>query len=520
MTHDLHKYWTGLAFVLLAWFARASSLPCAPSNEATDATNPESPPPFETGEIQRGYRPLVAALHIHTQFSNGDFSVLELARYAHERKLDVVGFADSFLTRVRYGIGPLKKLVSRSMSREGVVDHGIASYLASVKAAQNQYPDMVLLPGLEVAPYYRWQGTIRNDLRLLDFDRHLLVFGLNNISAIRNLPVIENETWQNTPRDWSLALAPASLVIAGIVLLFLRREKRIKLAHFVVRERRRFTGLSVLFGLAGAAWLYDRYPFGMLFDPYSGQHDAAAYQRVVDYVTSQNGLTFWSYPEARAADVTAWGIRMINAGNPEDLWMVDRYEGFEGLYGDRITITEPGGVWDRILLEYLKRSRNSWPSVIAGIDFHFFKGGGWYDLDRGQTILWVRKKDEASVLDALRRGRSYAIFQGGYDRELTLRNYALHCTSGVALSGETLVTSTPVTLTAAVDWNNSIESADAGRGSLEVVRDGELVDRGEYSFPIRVSRTDSLVPGQHYYRVRLKYKSYEVLSNPIFCTMR
>jgi hypothetical protein len=211
---------------------------------------------------------------------------------------------------------------------------------------------------------------------------------------------------------------------------------------------------------------------------------------------------------------------MINMGNPEDLWLVDRYGGFEGLYGNRITITEPGNVWDKLLIEYLKRGRTTWPSVISGVDFRFFKGGGWYELDRGQTILWVRKKDEASVLDALRQGRGYAVFQGGSYSNLTLRNYGLHHENSAALSGEMLITSTPVTLTAVVDWNNPTKSADAGMGRLEVVRDGELVDRGEYPFPIRVSRTDSLVPGRHYYRIRVRHKTYEVLSNPIFCTIQ
>jgi len=517
---NFHRYWVGLAFALSTCFSPVPGLQCAPSDEAASVAKQESPPPSEPLEIQRGYRPLVAALHIHTQFSNGDFSVLELARHAHERKLDVVGFSDSFLTRVRYGIGPLKKLVSRSMSRPGVYDHGITSYLESVETAQSRYPDVVLLPGLEVAPYYRWHGKFSDDLRLLDFNRHLLVFGLESVSAIRDLPVIENETWGNTPRDWSQALGPASLILAGFILLFLRREKRIQLAHFVVRKRRRFTGLSVLFLLAGAAWLYDRYPFGKWFDPYSGRHDVVAYQRVIDYVRDRNGLTFWSYPEAHFADVIALGVRMITVGNPEDLWLVDRYQGFEGLYGDRITITEPGNVWDKLLIEYLKRGRSTWPSIITGIDFHFFKGGGWYGLDRGQTILWARKKDEASVLDALRQGRGYAVFQGGSDNDLTLRNYGLRCGNDVALSGETLVTSTPVTLTAVIDWNDRSKSEDAGMARLEVVRDGELVDRGEYPFPIRVSRTDSLTPGRHYYRIRVKYNSYEILSNPVFCTIR
>src|SRR5258708_1571842 len=78
-------------------------------------------------EKQQGYQPLRAALHVHSQFSDGDYDIAELASFAHRDKMDVLGITDSFLTRVRYGIGPLKKLMSRSQMRPGVLDQGIES---------------------------------------------------------------------------------------------------------------------------------------------------------------------------------------------------------------------------------------------------------------------------------------------------------------------------------------------------------------------------------------------------------
>ena len=487
----------------------------------------QSPPPQPGGtpaspvqalELQQGYQPLVAALHVHSQFSNGDYTIFELARYAQQRRVDVLGLADSLLTRVRYGIGPLKKLVSRARARPGVLDHGVEDYLSDVEEAQEQFGNVVLLAGVEVAPYYRWEGGLRSGLRLLDFDRHLLVFGLHDPSAIRNLPVIENETWSNTTQEWGLVIGPVLLLLSGLVLLLVRWKREVRLHHFVVRRRRRFSILGIALCVVGSGWFYDQYPFGRLADPYLDRHDPRPYQRVVDYVRERNGLTFWSYPEARVADVIAQGARMVSGGSVDDLWLVDRYRGFEGLYGDRITITEPGAVWDRLIIESLNGGRQTWASVITGIDFHFFKQGGWYELNRGQTVLWARKKDAASVLDALRQGRGYAVFQGKSGPDLTLLDFGLRAGKETAISGETLVAEDPVTLTAVIDWSSP--NPDPGSGRLEIVRDGTLIEKAERPFPIRVHLTESLTSGKHYYRLRVKHKSHELLSNPIFCEAR
>ncbi|MBI4456212.1 MAG: hypothetical protein HY644_09970 [Acidobacteria bacterium] len=518
--------------ILIVWQFSASLLSLPQEGTAALARNIARPPeqskpvadalvsetPQEPLEARQGYRPLIAVLHVHSRFSNGEYQILELAAYAHQYRLDVLGITDSLLTRVRYGIGPWKKLFSRSVSREGVLDHGIDQYLASVRAAQQQFENVVLLPGLEVTPFYYWQGSLRNDLRLLNFDRHFLIFGLRDAQSIRQLPVIENETWANTPREWSALIGPAVALLVGVVLLLARREKVVRLTYFVVRKRQHFWVPAFLFLVIGGAWIYNDYPFGKLADPYSGKHDVEVYQQVVDYVRSHYGVSFWSYPEARYNDVVVGGVRMISGPHAEDLSLVDRYDGFEGLYGDRRTATEPGNVWDRVLLEYLRGERKSWPSVITGIDFHSFKGGG-RDLRGGQTVLWARNKDEISVLDALRRGRGYAVFQRG-ERELTLRNFALQSAGKIALAGETLQTETSVQLTAVVDWNIPSQTGDSTVANVAVIRDGELVKRNDLQLPIRLDSTETLAPGKHYYRMQVRYRNYELLSNPVFVEAR
>src|SRR5688500_16023789 len=91
--------------------------------------------PARPVEMQRGYQPLLSALHVHSRFSNGQYEIFELAAYAHQRKIDVLGITDSFLTRIRYGIGPWKELISRVIERESVRSRGIDKYLAQFATA-------------------------------------------------------------------------------------------------------------------------------------------------------------------------------------------------------------------------------------------------------------------------------------------------------------------------------------------------------------------------------------------------
>ncbi|MBI2822646.1 MAG: PHP domain-containing protein [Acidobacteria bacterium] len=493
-------------------FAQPQRLPERPSQPAA-ANLPQ--PPLES---QRGYRPLVAALHVHSRFSNGEHEILELARYARQRKIDVLGITDSFLTRVRYGLWPWRRVLARSYSRQSVLSRGIENYLASFQQAQRQFDDLVLLPGVEVAPYYYWQGSFPHGLDLHAFDRHLLVFGLGNAAVLRDLPVIENETWTNTTRDWKTLAGPVGSIAAGVILFFVRRTRTVRLAYFSLRRRQSFRTLGCALVLAGGAWMYDAYPFGRLSDPYSGRDGPEAFQRLVDYVDAHGGVTFWSYPEAGFSDVHMGGARMVSRGHPEDLSRVDRYRGFEGIYGGWFTVQRPGGIWDQVLGDYIQGRRQSWPSVITGIDFHYFKeGGGWYELNRGQTVLWSRSKDVRGALDALRHGRGYAIFQPVLERDAALRNFALQSEGKTAFAGETLQSAGPARLTADVGWEPGPGSPDASAAQLEVIRDGSVIESRNVPLPLRVDLTEALPAGKHYYRLRVVFRPWhELLSNPIF----
>src|SRR5262245_53970089 len=448
----------------------------------------------QSAESEKGFRPLTAALHIHSRFSNGEHEIPELGSYAHQKKLDVLGISDSFLTRVRYGVGPFKKLMSRTMNRTSVMDRGIDEYFDSLDETQQQFSDVVILPGLEVAPYYYWEGRWPGTLALHDFDRHILVFGLHDRNVVRNMPVIENATWSNSERSLARLAGPVIAILLGLALLTRKNNAARIAAGFVL--------------VVGFSWTYDAYPYANLPTPYSDKTDDRAFQRLIDYAAAHGALTFWSYPEARYPDITVTGspARMASRPEPEILRRTDNYRGFEGLYGDNITITKPGGLWDQLLKDYLQNGRKTWPSVITGIDFHAFKpANGWNQLDQGITVLFAREKTEAAVLDALKLGRGYSSFQDKPEQPVIMEDFALRSNSSVAISGELLRAAREIKFTARVN------GASGAKAQISVIRDGTPIEQVEAALPAVINRSDTLDAGRHYYRVMVKAGATQIV---------
>ncbi|MDA2923372.1 hypothetical protein MYX65_01740 [Acidobacteria bacterium AH-259-L09] len=461
-----------------------------------------------------------AAIHVHSTFSNGQYEVMELARLAKERNIDVLVLTDSFLTSITYGIWPLDRIGFEGINkvvRLGVRDYGVKNYLAAVEEAQREFPDLVIVPGVEVTPYYYWEGKPWTGLTLYDFDRHFTVLGLTK-EQIENLPVIGNATWENTPKDWTLSAAPLLMFFASVGLLLVKRRRKIQLQYYTIyrHERRWIFGTVLMLSALLLAW--NNYPFGRLSNPYLGGHDVRAYQRLIDYVLDKGGVIYWSYPEARYADVEVGGARMVSRPHPEDLLLTDGYHGFEGIYGDRITATLPGEAWDLALVRYLNGSRSTPPYVITGIDFHYLKDnrGRWYDLDGGQTILLASEKSEAAVLEALRGGHGYATFQE-LDEKLRLHDFSVETDDGArTIQGGEAEGQSPVRVHIHLDWLREAPEKNQAF-QLALISNGEVVQQIEQPLPIRITLEQQLPSGPHYFRLRAVYERvYQVLSNPVF----
>jgi len=197
----------------------------------------------------------------------------------------------------------------------------------------------------------------------------------------------------------------------------------------------------------------------------------------------------------------------------DDLIATNDYTGFSAIYGDTITITNPGHHWDQLLEAYSmgRRARPVWG--IAGADFHVEKKG--VALDTFQTIFLAGDKTVSGVLEALKHGRVYAVRKAGdYRLSLDVFQVVDEETGQRALMGQTLdVSHSPVI-------QGSISASDGKdyRVKMLLIKSGvvwKTVD-GKTPLDFHFIDKDSWT-GKVFYRLEVQGPASQwLLSNPIF----
>ena len=168
---------------------------------------------------------LLATVHVHSTASTGDLTVEALAERAELLGLDVLILTDNFSLRYEYGLWPLPGLLKHRVSFPSVLEYGIERYLDEIAAAQSRHSKLIILPGVEVAPYYYWTGSLLGrTLTMHNAQRNLLVLGLTKPEDYRSLPVSGNPG--SYTFDWrgAVNIAPMLLVVPAVWLWRPRRR--------------------------------------------------------------------------------------------------------------------------------------------------------------------------------------------------------------------------------------------------------------------------------------------------------
>jgi hypothetical protein len=450
------------------------------------------------------WRPVPGVVHVQTSFDGaGRFSLDQLVTMARARGLEILITSDHDYQAMEYGVPPFRNLIRKRETRESVIAIGPKKFLDNIARVNAGQKEVLVIPGVQSSPFYYWSGRpFRDDFSAHDYRKELLVVGMNAPGDYRNLPVLHGPF----STKYTLRLLPRSLIFLVVFVL----------SFYLMAQRGGMRYLGILVAVVSAALALNHHPFkSSLFDPYHGDQGVRPHQALIDYVNQRGGLAFWLHPESNfgALGEKLGPVRLQTPHYVDDLVKTEDYTGFEAIYGDTVTMTDPGRQWDVILNQYCRGERQRPVWGFSGADFHGDRRGEV--IDEYQTIFLLKEKSPEAVLDAFKKGRHYAVRKTKSGR-IHLDAFAAldPGNQSRAIQGETLeVRGAPVIrgmLTASGGKKHRIKAV--------LVRGGQVYQKMAGETPMSFDFTDNgSWKGKTYYRLIVTGGPIgRLISNPIF----
>jgi len=448
------------------------------------------------------YLQLDGVTDIKTKYSSGCANVQETATMAEQAGLDIVIFNDQVRNSIQYGIFPLKRIIKKTNAGPSILSTSSNVYLSNIRDKNKQFRETLLIPGADVSPFYYWTGNVfKKNLVAHNWDKRLSIIGLKYGEDFEQLPILDS----NFSTKYAGKLQN-SVIGYGFLLA-------IALSMFFKGYYRKATlPLAVFFVLL----IFNNHPFrSSLFDQYHGERGVTPYQEVIDYAVSKGAMVFWNDVEA-VNGKRQWGtIQLDTQPHPEDLVLSRNYTGFQAVADGPVSLTEPGNVWDHVLMQYVRGERQQPVWGYGANDFQCAGESGPI-LGAVRTIFLVREKQQDAVLDAMRSGRMYAVRQPGPHR-LSLDEFEVKDVSfdKKATMGEELIS------TAFPEISVKIHSTDGNekRAKVFLIRNGTVIKRESVVLPYELKMIDSQVDmsAPAYYRLNVIVSPVDhLVSNPVF----
>jgi hypothetical protein len=447
-----------------------------------------------------------AVIHVHTTFSSGHYSIEELVAMASAKGIEVLVVTDHDLVVMEYGLPPFRNIVKKRETNPSILSHSPEKFLAEIERVNKIQKSVLVIPGTQSSPFYYWTGMpFTENFTANDYRKELLLIGMKKPEDYENLPILHRGF--STKYFWALLPRSIFILIAFILSIYLFFQKGIL----------KLTGGAV--GVFSLILLINSHPFqSSMFDSYHGNQGIKPFQELIDYVAQQGGLTYWAHPESNYSrnGVELGPVVLKTAHYPDDLVTSINYTGFSAIYGDTVTVTDPGKHWDQVLNEYCVGNRLKPAWGISGADYH---GRSKHEdpMDTYQTVLFVKSKTTEAVIQALSRGRAYAIRKAKGPRLVLDGFRVINSQTGTeaTLGGELPIKGYPTI-------QIRLSSFDGGENSVKgiLVRGGEIIEKFEGKTPLETSYDDhSDWAGKSYYRLEITSPQMgKVLSNPIFVT--
>ena len=464
--------------------------------------------------------PLRVAIHVHSTASTGTLSLEALAVRAEQQGLDAIVLSDNFSLEYEYGLQPLHGLLKKTVSFPSVLSYGIERYLDEIHSVQARHPQLVIVPGVEVAPFYYWTGSLwRGDLTMHDAQRNLLVLGLTKAEDYRALPARGNPASFTLDGASLVNVVPLLLVVPALFLWKPRRQLVEGWREPISAGRRMVAACCLVLAVAT---LVNAWPLGTPpFSSYESQLGYRPYQAVLDVADQRGAVVLWSMTEARDLQSHAFGplgtVTVRTDAHPEALALTSGYAGFGGLYQDTRMVTAAGGLWDQVIQAHRGTAQSAVPTMIGEIAFHGLADKG-KDLDRVVTTVFAKERSVAAVLEAIRSGHAYAAAEGDNRVMLTLDEFSLGCDCDPATVGIGERVALPSGSHVVATVQLSARDGKPHPVTLRLIRSGEIVGITKAETPVHYHLADAQpVPdGGAYYRLEVVGQSGELLTNPVY----
>ncbi|MFC1804990.1 hypothetical protein ACFLZ3_04100 [Candidatus Omnitrophota bacterium] len=463
-----------------------------------------------------------AAIQVSSIVSDGKHSIQKIIDIARKSGIKVLILNERDYMRWEYGLSPLRKVVKKTIEANSIATYGIKNYLKSIERAGKDNPDLVLIAGVESAPFYYWSGSpFGDDFRINNWHRHLLVIGLEGVSDYRGLPSVAN---RHSPlsrfdfrRDFYLILVPTLLLAAGFQSLRKRSFHYSDLAGHELGPYSRVWRVSGIILIAmGLIFFFNNFPFRSLkYDQYHADQGKGPYQDLIDYVGKKGGMVFWAHPEVE--NIRRQGRVAIETKPYQHLLLETRgYTGYTVHYGgSRVGI--PAGIWDQALKEYCRGERKNPVWAIGGLGFDQQGDLAEYIKDL-RTMILVPRLGKKEVIKALGQGKMYVV-KGVGELELILDEFRVKDSLSGAEAGmgdQIDLEGDPV-----IKIRGHLSGAEGeaeGALKIKLIREGVVIKEfeGESPFEIEYQDGHSTVGKKTFYRLEIYSPKRMIISNPVF----
>ena len=123
------------------------------------------------------------SIHIHSDLSSGVRPITQIAEIAEKQNVRGIILTDLYEEKYEYGIRPLQGILKKTVLRDSIMKSGPEVYFREIERARTFHPNVLIIDGTAVTPFYYWTGNLwPGPLVLNARARDLLILGLKSPS--------------------------------------------------------------------------------------------------------------------------------------------------------------------------------------------------------------------------------------------------------------------------------------------------------------------------------------------------